>query len=249
MKVTACMLIIGDEILSGRTQDKNLQVLAKRLNEKGVQLSHVRVIPDDEEIIISTLNDVRKAYDYVFTTGGIGPTHDDITSETVAKALGLEWGIHQEAFDLLQAYYAKTDLPFNESCQKMAKTPKGAKLLDNPVSVAPGFVVENIFVMAGVPSIMEVMLDFALPLLKGGAVVFSKSMSCNLGEGTVAETLSAFQTEYKDVSIGSYPIFQVNNMGLHLVLRSSDESKLQELYDKLFVKLTEMGGKPEEVAL
>ncbi len=249
MLVTACLVIIGDEILSGRTQDMNLQILARRLGERGVQLVHVRVLSDDEAVIISNLREVRVSYDYIFTTGGIGPTHDDITSETVAKALGLSWEINVEAFSLLESYYLEAGVPFNESRQKMAMMPAGSGLLYNPISVAPGFHIENFFILAGVPSIMDRMLDTALPLLKGGTVLHSQALSCTLGEGVIASMLSNFQDRYPSVTIGSYPIFQFNNLSLQLVLRSGDRDILQQLYDELFSRLVEMDGSPEAVVV
>lgn len=246
--VTAALLIIGDEILSGRTQDKNLSVIAKAVNERGVQLKHVRVIADDEATIIASVNELRVGYDYVFTTGGIGPTHDDITSPSVARAFGVEWRVHAEAHALLSAYYERIGVPFNEHRLRMAKIPVGAVLLPNSISIAPGFCIGNVFVMAGVPMIMEAMLVSALEMLDGGVVLHSQTIACDLGEGTIAESLGDLQRQYADVTIGSYPIFRSDvQFGLHVVVRGSEKARLNELCEKLFVRMTELGGNPTMV--
>ena len=223
----ASLIIIGNEILSGRTQDKNLSYLATWLNEIGIMLAEVRVIRDEEGEIISTVNLLRDKYDYVFTTGGIGPTHDDITTESIAKAFGAELEINTEALDILREYYKDTEL--TESRMKMAKIPKGAELVDNPVSKAPGFKMENVFVMAGIPKIMQGMLEGARKHLKTGNVVKSESVDIYMPESYVAEELSALQDVYVDVEIGSYPFSSADGKyGTSIVMRSSNTEKLVE---------------------
>src|SRR5258708_3839460 len=205
--VTACMLIIGNEILSGRTQDANLAFIAKGLNEVGVRLREVRVIPDVAETIIATVNEVREKFDYVFTTGGIGPTHDDITSECIARAFGVDWVLNEEARQRLAAGYANpTDL--NTARLRMAHIPQGAVLIDNPVSRAPGFQIGNVFVMAGVPSVMQAMFDGIKHRLSGGAPVLSRTVTSGLPEGVLAEGLGRLQQRYPDFDIGSYPYYR-----------------------------------------
>ena len=221
--ITACLIIIGNEILSGRTVDANLSHLAKRLNEAGVQLREARVIPDVTETIVETVNEIRAKYDYVFTTGGIGPTHDDITTAAVAKAFGVAVHRHPEAERILRTHY-KPEL-INEARLKMADVPVGATLLDNPVSSAPGFRMENVFVMAGVPRIMQAMLDAIIPMLRGGAPVLALSITTDLAEGTIADGLTTIQNAYPDVEIGSYPMFKMGELSTTLVLRSPDAAR------------------------
>ena len=222
--VTACLIVIGNEILSGRTQDANLSYLARRLNQWGVRLMEARVIPDVEATIVAAINEARAAFDYVFTTGGIGPTHDDITSECVSKAFGLKHGVHPEALALLQANYKPDQL--NEARMRMAKTPEGATLITNSVSWAPGFQVENVFVLAGVPRVMQAMLDNLKDRLTGGAPMASRSLRVELPEGLLAEGLGALQDRYPAVEIGSYPFHEEGVFGSRLVLSSTDESLL-----------------------
>jgi len=222
----AALIIIGNEILSGRTQDKNLSYLANWLNEIGIQLSEVRVIRDEEEVIIETVNYLRKTYDYVFTTGGIGPTHDDITSLSIAKAFDVDLEINDKALSILKEYYKDSEL--TDARMKMTMIPKGAELVDNPVSKAPGFKMENVFVMAGIPSIMQGMLEGARMHLKGGDVIKSDSIDVFTPESNVAEELSKLQDKYTDVEIGSYPFTKENRFGTSLVLRSKDAQLLKE---------------------
>tara|TARA_Y100000741_G_scaffold111312_2_gene83563 strand:+ start:2930 stop:3646 length:717 start_codon:yes stop_codon:yes gene_type:complete len=222
----AALIIIGNEILSGRTQDKNLLYLANWLNEIGIQLSEVRVIRDEEEVIIETVNYLRKAYNYVFTTGGIGPTHDDITSLSIAKAFNVDLEINDKALSILKEYYKDSEL--TDARMKMTMIPKGAALVENPVSKAPGFKMENVFVMAGIPSIMQGMLEGARKHLKGGDVIKSKSIDVFTPESNVAEELTRLQNKYTDVEIGSYPFTKENRFGTSLVLRSKDERLLEE---------------------
>tara|TARA_B100001741_G_C16432999_1_gene541825 strand:- start:254 stop:970 length:717 start_codon:yes stop_codon:yes gene_type:complete len=221
----AALIIIGNEILSGRTQDKNLSYLANWLNEIGIQLSEVRVIRDEEEVIIETVNNLRKTYDYVFTTGGIGPTHDDITSLSIAKAFDVDLEINDKALSILKGYYKDSEL--TDARMKMTMIPKGAELVDNPVSKAPGFKMENVFVMAGIPSIMQGMLEGARKHLKGGDIIKSVSVDVFTPESNVAEELTKLQDKYKNIEIGSYPFTKENRFGTSLVLRSKDEQMLE----------------------
>jgi molybdenum cofactor synthesis domain-containing protein len=238
--VTACLIIIGNEILSGRTQDKNLAHIALKLNDVGVQLREVRVIPDVEDTIVTTVNTVRVAYDYVFTTGGIGPTHDDITSASIAKAFGVPIHRHPEAEHLLRTHYTPEQI--NEARLKMADIPLGAALLDNPVSSAPGFVIGNVHVMAGVPRIMQAMLDAIIPTLRGGAPVLSVSVTTNLPEGTIAEGLTEIQARYADIDIGSYPMYKMGEMSTTLVLRSPDAARNEAAAGEIRTLIAACGG-------
>jgi len=227
----AALIIIGNEILSGRTQDKNLSYLANWLNEIGIQLSEVRVIRDEEKVIIDTVNHLRSEYDYVFTTGGIGPTHDDITSLSIARAFGVELEVNDKALSILKEYYKDGEL--TEARMKMTMIPVGAELVDNPVSKAPGFKMDNVFVMAGIPSIMQGMLEGARRFLKGGDVVKSMSVDVFTPESNVAQALTDLQKKYNDVEIGSYPFSKDNRFGTTLVMRSSDEKRLQQCDEEL----------------
>ena len=204
-KVNAAILIIGNEILSGRTQDTNTSTLATWLNSIGVTVGEVRVIPDIEKTIIDTVNLLRNNYDYVFTTGGIGPTHDDITAESISKAFGLKYEIHQQAFKILEAYYKKGE--FNEGRQKMVWMPQNANLILNPTSGAPGFNVENVFCLPGVPSILKSMLGGLKNRIVGGEPILSKTISLRTVESEIAKSLTKVQENNQDVEIGSYPFF------------------------------------------
>ena len=216
----AALIIIGNEILSGRTKDKNLAYLAEWLNEIGIQLYEVRVIRDDEDEIIDCVNLLRKKFDYVFTTGGIGPTHDDITTESIAKAFGVELETNPDALKILQGYYKKGDL--NEARLKMTLLPIGAELVENPVTKAPGFKMDNVFVMAGIPSIMQGMLEGARVFLETGTKMSSKSIDVFMPESFVATELSQIQDNYLNVEIGSYPFNKDGKFGTSLVMRSTD---------------------------
>ena len=223
-KVNAAILIIGNEILSGRTQDTNTSTLATWLNSIGVKVGEVRVIPDIEKTIIDTINLLRKNYDYVFTTGGIGPTHDDITAESISKAFGLKYEIHQEAFKILETYYKKGE--FNEGRQKMVWMPQNANLILNPTSGAPGFNVENVFCLPGVPSILKSMLGGLKNRIVGGEPILSKTISLRTVESEIAKSLTEVQENNQDVEIGSYPFFQAGKLGVSIVIRSEDQSKI-----------------------
>lgn len=222
--VTAALLIIGNEILSGRTKDKNAGHIAEKLTEHGVALSEVRVVPDIEARIVEALNELRARNNYVFTTGGIGPTHDDITAACIAKAVEKDLERNKEALDILEDYYGIEEL--TEARKKMAEMPAGSTLIPNPVSGAPGFIIENIYVMAGVPRIMQAMLDHILADLKGGAKVFSNTLASPLPESAIAADLGAVQEQYPDIDIGSYPRFHEGKLGLSIVLRGVDQARL-----------------------
>ena len=223
-KVNAAILIIGNEILSGRTQDTNTSTLATWLNSIGVTVGEVRVIPDIEKTIIDTVNLLRNNYDYVFTTGGIGPTHDDITAESISKAFGLKYEIHQQAFKILEAYYKKGE--FNEGRQKMVWMPQNANLILNPTSGAPGFNVENVFCLPGVPSILKSMLGGLKNRIVGGEPILSKTISLRTVESEIAKSLTKVQENNQDVEIRSYPFFQAGKLRLSIVIRSEDQSKI-----------------------
>jgi len=242
--VTACVVIIGNEILSGRTQDENLAFLGKGLNEIGVRLREARIIPDDAGTIIATVNEVRGKFDYVFTTGGIGPTHDDITSASIAEAFGVPLILHPEAKRLLESHYPPGGL--NEARLRMAHVPEGAALLPNPISRAPGFCIENVYVLPGVPQIMQAIFNELSHRLRGGARVYSRSVSCALSEGALAKDLGALQGRYLDLEIGSYPYFRRSDFGVTLVLRGTDKNRLAAAIEELKVLIRTLGGDPQE---
>ena len=223
-KVNAAILIIGNEILSGRTQDTNTSTLAIWLNSIGVKVNEVRVIPDVEDTIVDTLNVLRRENSYVFTTGGIGPTHDDITASSVSKAFGLKYEIHKEAFKILESYYKPGE--FNEGRQKMVWMPENAELILNPTSGAPGFSIENVFCLPGVPSIMKSMLGSLKNKIVGGKPILSCTISLRTVESEIANSLSKVQNQNKDVEIGSYPFFQAGKLGVSIVLRSENQDKI-----------------------
>ena len=223
-KVNAAIIIIGNEILSGRTQDTNTGTLATWLNSLGVQVSEVRVIPDEQEKIIDTVNELRKKYDYIFTTGGIGPTHDDITAKSVAEAFNLKYEIHKEGFKILESYYKPGE--FNEGRQKMIWMPEDAVLILNPTSGAPGFSVENVFCLPGVPSILKSMLGGLKNKIVGGEPIISHTISLRTVESEIANSISKVQNQNSDVEIGSYPFFHAGKLGVSIVLRSESQSKI-----------------------
>ncbi len=242
--VTACVLIIGNEILSGRTQDENLAFLARGLNEAGIRLREARVIPDDPGVIVATVNEVRRACDYVFTTGGIGPTHDDITAQCIADAFAVPLIVHPDAKRLLESHYPAGHL--NAARLRMAMVPEGAVLLPNPISQAPGFQIGNVFVLPGVPSIMQGIFAQLAHRLKGGDKVLSRSVSCRLGEGTLAKELGELQARWPDLEIGSYPYFRRGDFGVTLVLRGTDSGRLAAATDELAALIRALGGEPQE---
>ena len=224
IQVSATIIIIGNEILSGRTKDINTSTIATWLNKLGVRVQEVRVIPDIEEVIVKTINEVRKKNTYVFTTGGIGPTHDDITAVSISKAFRLKYEINKEAFKILEAYYKPGE--FNEGRQKMAWTPANAKLILNPISGAPGFIVENVFCLPGVPSILRSMLGGLKNKISGGKPIISHTINLRTVESEIAKSLTLVQDNNKDVEIGSYPFFKANKLGVAVVIRSVDQSKI-----------------------
>ena len=224
IQVSAAIIIIGNEILSGRTKDINTSTIATWLNKLGVRVQEVRVIPDIEEVIVKTINEVRKKNTYVFTTGGIGPTHDDITAVSISKAFRLKYEINKEAFKILEAYYKPGE--FNEGRQKMAWTPANAKLILNPTSGAPGFIVENVFCLPGVPSILKSMLGELKNKISGGKPIISHTINLRTVESEIAKSLTLVQDNNKDVEIGSYPFFKANKLGVAVVIRSVEQSKI-----------------------
>ena len=223
-KVNAAILIIGNEILSGRTQDTNTNTIALWLNTIGVKVKEVRVIPDIESVIVDTVNILRKSNDYVFTTGGIGPTHDDITAESISKAFGLKYEINKEAFKILENYYKPGE--FNEGRQKMVWMPENAKLILNPTSGAPGFSVQNVFCLPGVPSILKSMLGGLKNEIAGGEPILSSTINLRTVESEIAKALTEVQDKNKEVEIGSYPFFQAGKLGVSIVIRSESQSKI-----------------------
>ncbi len=223
---TAAMLVIGDEILSGRTRDSNMHLLAGELTRTGITLSEVRVVADDHPAIVAAVRALSAAHDNVFTSGGIGPTHDDITADAVADAMGVSIGHRSDAMTILGAHYERSGLPFNEARQRMARIPDGATLIDNPVSSAPGFSIGNVHVMAGVPNIFQSMLAGLLPRLTGGAPLLSQSLRVERGEGEIAGPFGALAAEFPDLSMGSYPFIQNGAHGTNLVIRGTDPARL-----------------------
>ena len=235
-KVKSAILIIGNEILSGRTQDTNTTTIALWLNSIGVIVQEVRVIPDIEKTIIDTVNHLRKVNDYVFTTGGIGPTHDDITAQSISKVFNLNYKIHKEAFMILEAYYKPGE--FNEGRQKMVWMPENANLILNPTSGAPGFNVENVFCLPGVPSILKSMLGGLKNNIVGGDPILSHTISLRTVESEIAQSLTDVQNNNKDIEIGSYPFFQAGKLGVSIVIRSEKKSKIDECSEQIldFIK-------------
>ena len=230
---TAAMLVIGDEILSGRTRDGNTHYLAGQLTQIGIRLMEVRVVADEAEAIIEAVNALRVRWDTVFTSGGIGPTHDDITAEAIAAAFGVGISQRADALALLQAHYDRSGLEFNEARRRMARIPDGAALIDNPVSIAPGFTIGNVHVMAGVPNIFAAMVASVLPTLTGGAPLLSQSLRVNRGEGEIAGPFGVLAAEFPDLSMGSYPFTQNGAFGTNLVIRGSDPARLDAAMTKL----------------
>ncbi|MDC0395755.1 competence/damage-inducible protein A [Candidatus Pelagibacter sp.] len=235
-KVNAAILIIGNEILSGRTKDTNTSTIALWLNSLGVKVKEVRVIPDIEEIIIQSVNNLRKNNDYIFTTGGIGPTHDDITAQSISKAFSLKYEIHKEAYKILEGYYKPGE--FNEGRQKMVWMPENANLILNPTSGAPGFNVENVFCLPGVPSILKSMLGGLKNKIIGGKPILNLTISLRTVESEIANSLAEVQNKFLDVEIGSYPFFQAGKLGVSIVIRSEDQSKIDNCNSSIleFVK-------------
>jgi len=224
--VTAALLVIGDEILSGRTADRNIHYVAGHMTRVGIRLKEVRVVPDEEDAIVGAVNELRARHTYLFTTGGIGPTHDDITADAVAKALGVGIGHDERALALLHAFFAKRKLEPTPARLRMARIPHGASLIRNAISVAPGFRLGNVIVLAGVPEVMQVMLDDITPQLDTGAVMQTTTIKLNRAEGEVADIFAAHQKTFPDVTMGSYPSFSDGRISTQLVLRSTDSKRL-----------------------
>jgi molybdenum cofactor synthesis domain-containing protein len=235
---TACVLIIGNEILSGKTQDANLQYLGTELAKLGIRLEEARVLRDDPAAIVRHVNASRESFTYVFTTGGIGPTHDDITAECIARAFGLDLVLDPEAVERLR----RGGRPLNEARLKMARVPRGAELIDNPVSNAPGFRVENVFVLAGIPSIARAMFTSAVPLLAQGAPIHAASMDVFMREGDFAEALELIQNAHSEVEIGSYPFNRDGRLGATLVVRGTNRTAIAQVITEIDAAMTSLGA-------
>lgn len=238
--VTAGMVAIGDELLSGKTKDKNIAHLADMLTTAGIELKEVRIVGDETGAIVEAVNALRERYIYVFTSGGIGPTHDDITAEAVSMALGLPCEHDQEALDIMGAVFKARNLEFTDARKRMARMPRGAKHIRNRVSVAPGFTIGNVHVMAGVPSIFQAMLDWLLPRLETGAVIHSKTVDCPYGEGAVGEGLEDIQNAHPDTVIGSYPRFDGENHSTQIVVRSRDTDAIDRAVEAVNAMLSQI---------
>jgi molybdenum cofactor synthesis domain-containing protein len=220
------MLVIGDEILSGRTRDANMHHLAQELTKVGIDLKEVRIVSDDSVAIVTALNALRGGYDHVITSGGIGPTHDDITADCVAQAFGVAIDVRDDAKTLLQAFYDSRGIAFNDARKRMARIPDGATLIENPVSVAPGFSIGNVHVMAGVPSVFQAMVASVIPTLTGGAPVLSQTLRIDRGEGDIAGPLGQIAGAFPDLSFGSYPFQQNGAYGSNVVVRGTDGTRI-----------------------
>jgi len=240
---TACILVIGNEVLSGRTQDANIRFLAQRLGDMGMPVREVRVIPDVAEVIIRTVNEVRAAFDHVFTTGGIGPTHDDITSECVAAAFGVPWEPHPVVWARMQAHYPEGG--FNAARQRMATMPRGAVLIDNGQTIAPGFSMGNVHVMAGVPAIMRAMFEMLAPSLPSGEPIVSRSVhAADIREGDLAAGLTEIQQRYPALDLGSYPYFRAGGAGVAIVAKGVDAAAAEAAIAEVTALFVALGGTP-----
>ena len=240
---TACLVVIGNEVLSGRTQDANIRFLAARLGEIGLPLREVRVIPDEREAIVRTVNEMRARFDHVFTTGGIGPTHDDITAEAVAAAFGVPWEPHPEAWALLEAYFRPGE--FNAARQRMATMPRGATLIETTVTVAPGFSIGNVHVMAGVPRVMQAQFESLAPRLPRGRPIVARAVhAARLPEGRIAEGLTAIQARYPALDIGSYPYYRLSGNGVAIVAKGTDAAEAETVIAEVGAMMREFGVEP-----
>lgn len=244
-EVTAGILIIGDEILSGRTKDTNTSTIAIFLGEQGIQVREARTIPDVEEVIVEAVNDYRKRFDYVFTTGGIGPTHDDITADSMAKAFGVGIDYHPDVLELFSKHYSKDQ--FTPARKRMARIPDGASLVDNPISKAPGFRLENVFVMAGIPLIVNAMLESLSSELTGGDKVLSVTVAGHVTEGQIAEQLAAIEAKFESVKAGSYPFYRGSKYGVSMVLRSIDREALKAAAAETEDLVRSQGAEPDVI--
>jgi molybdenum cofactor synthesis domain-containing protein len=237
--VTAALLVIGDEILSGRTADRNIHYVAEHMTRVGIRLKEVRVVGDEEDAIIAAVNELRARYTYLITTGGIGPTHDDITADAIAKALGVGIGHDERALELLNALFAKRKIEATPARLRMARIPHGASLIQNTISVAPGFMLQNVIVLAGVPDVVQVMLDDVTQQLETGARMQTATIKLTRAEGEVADLFAAHQKIFPDVTMGSYPSFSEGRISTQLVLRSTDFARLEAARASLELKLRE----------
>lgn len=243
--VTACVLIIGNEILSGRTQDINLNHIAQQLGHWGIQVREARVIPDLAQVIVDTLNETRARFDYVFTTGGIGPTHDDITADCVAEAFGVNLIIHPEIAERIERRPAPSEIMATR--MRMARVPEGATLIDNLTGGPQGFRIENVFVMAGIPAVMQAMLQGLDGKLEGGAIVRSRSVTAHVGESQIAPALRAIQERNPQIDLGSYPFFRADRYGTTLVMRGTDESQLEVMLAEVSAAIVAAGETPQDI--
>lgn len=245
MSQKCALIVIGNEILSGRTQDANMNWIAQKMTQHGVPLSEVRVVPDVEEKVIDAVNALREEYDYVFTTGGIGPTHDDITAECVAKAFGVPFEKNDAAYDILLDYYGQENL--TEARVSMVMMPQGATLIPNPVSGAPGFNVGNVFVMAGVPRIMQAMLESVIVQITPGEPILSNTVGCDLLESVIAEGLGIIQKQYPQIDIGSYPSYRGGTANVSVVLRGTDKPAMKASTKDVLALVEELGGEAQQL--
>jgi molybdenum cofactor synthesis domain-containing protein len=242
---TACIVVIGNEVLSGRTRDANIQFLAQRLGDVGIPVREVRIIPDVADVIIRTINEVRAAFDHVFTTGGIGPTHDDITSECIAAAFGVVWEKQPVVWARMEAHYPAGG--FNAARQRMATMPRGAVLIDDGRTIAPGFSIANVHVMAGVPAIMRAMFDMLAPRLQGGTPIVSRSVhAADVREGDIAAGLTDIQAKYPELDIGSYPYYRDGGGGVAIVAKGTSAALAEQAMAEVATLFVELGGKPKE---
>lgn len=240
--VTAAILAIGDELLSGRTKDKNIGHLADLLLLSGIDLKEVRIVADEEDAIVEALNALRGRFTYVFTSGGIGPTHDDITADAISKAFGLPCEHDEAAMAQLAAMYEQRGMEFTDARQRMARMPRGARQIANPVSTAPGFIVENVYVMAGVPQVFQAMVDNILPELATGAKMLTRALPCPYGEGDIGTLLGAIQKAHPDTSIGSYPRYDGQRFSTELVVRARDASALDAAAEAVMAMIRDLDG-------
>ena len=241
---SASMLVIGDEILSGRTRDSNMHYLAIELTKVGIDLKEVRVVSDSEAEIVQAVTQLSEKYGYVFTSGGIGPTHDDITADAIGLAFNLEVKVYAEAKEILENHYLNSEVELNEARLRMARTPLGAKLIKNSVSAAPGFNVQNVFVMAGVPSVFQVMVQSVIKTINGGQPVLSRSLNILSGEGNIAEKLKIFAEDNKLLAVGSYPFQKNGKYGTNIVIRGKNNKSLDKAFDKLLELFSGMIDEP-----
>jgi molybdenum cofactor synthesis domain-containing protein len=240
---TACILVIGNEVLSGRTQDANIRFLAQRLGDMGIPVREVRIIPDVADVIVRTVVEVRAAFDHVFTTGGIGPTHDDITSECISAAFGVPWEIHPEAFAKMNAAYKPGD--FNAARQRMATMPRGASLIETKASIAPGFSIGNVHVMAGVPRIMQAQFEAVASTLRGGLPIIMRSVHAKgVLEGAIAAGLTAIQEKYPAIDLGSYPYYREGGGGVAIVAKGTDVLAAEAAIRDVTALMQQLGGTP-----